>query len=561
MSTKPFRAFVSYCHSDLKFAAALQKRLETYRLPRRLAAQVEPMPGVARGRIGPVFRDVADLSATESLSAAVCEAITSSSALVVVGSPDAATSRWVEREVRLYRELHPDGRILVALARGELAEALPPALAGGEEPLAADFRRGGEGRRLAFLKIVAGLTGLPLDALVQRDSQRRLRSVMAVTLGAFVLVIAMAGLLIAALRAQAEAQRRRADAEGLVEFMLKDLRQELKGVGDMNVMSTVNSKALGYYASQGDLARLPDDSLDRRARVLQSIAEDEINRGRLERASRAVVEANRTTSVILARRPRDPDAIFTHAQSEFYTGQLARLRKDRAGAARHWQAYRRQARALAAVESGSVRSLMEQGYAEGDLCDLYLTDDRDPTKAEQACLAAIAHVQSAAARDPANRQTVQDLANRYGWIAKVRVAQGRDREALASRRAEMALMDRLVDLAPDNIEFALRRAWPDIAAADILIRNGEPNAALSVLHASLARHGRLFGLHSEDQRVPQTRLKTYLLEARALRAAGRDYRDALVAADAQQQSLAGLGKQAKAVGEAIRASLWLGTGR
>ena len=48
--------------------------------------------------------------------------------------------------------------------------------------------------------------------------------------------------------------------------------------------------------------------------------------------------------------------------------------RDRATATRHWQAYARQAGALAAAEPGSVRALMEPGYAQGTLCELDLSD-------------------------------------------------------------------------------------------------------------------------------------------------------------------------------------------
>ncbi len=108
-SVRPFRAFVSYCHADAPFAAWLQRKLEGYRLPRRLADKVEPLAGQAQGRIGPVFRDREDLSAATDLSAAVREGIAASSALVVVASPDAVKSQWVAREIALFRELHPGG--------------------------------------------------------------------------------------------------------------------------------------------------------------------------------------------------------------------------------------------------------------------------------------------------------------------------------------------------------------------------------------------------------------------------------------------------------------------
>jgi hypothetical protein len=523
-SVRPFRAFVSYCHKDKAFAAWLQRRLESYRLPRRLADKVAPLPGQAPGRIGPVFRDREDLSAATDLSAAVREAIAASSALVVVASPDAARSQWVEREIELFRELHPGAPILVALARGEPHEALPDALRSDQvEPLCADFRKQGDGKRLAFLKIVAGLSHLPLDTLVQRDAQRQVRRVTGVTAGAAVLVLAMAFLLVMALRAQdeaeqqrAEAERRRTEAEGLVEYMLTDLRDRLRGVGRLEIMAAVNRRAMVYYARQGDLSRLPEDSLDRRARLLHAMGEDEEKSGDLDGALAQFTEAHRTTAAILARKPRDPDAIYAHAQSEFWIGDVASRKNDRTAATRHWRAYLHQARALARVEPGSIRALMEQGYAEGNLCDLGYRERFDIAAAERHCRDAIRFEGEALAKAPADRGVMRDLANRHGWMARVHLAQGNLRAAMASREAERALMDRLLALDPANADYALRRSWADIAIAQILIDSGRPARAALLLDRSWREFEPRLAVEKNFD-VWSTGLRIKLFQARARR--------------------------------------------
>ena len=141
--------------------------------------------------------------------------------------------------------------------RRRAGHCFPPNLAtGGAEPLAADLRPHADGRRLGFLKLVAGLSGVGLDALVQRDAQRRLRRVTAVTAAALAAMLVMAVLTGLALSQRREAQRQRAEAEGLVEFMLTDLRDKLKGVGRLDVLPAVNERALTYYRKQ-DLASLP----------------------------------------------------------------------------------------------------------------------------------------------------------------------------------------------------------------------------------------------------------------------------------------------------------------
>lgn len=554
-SARPFRAFVSYSHADSAFAAWLQRRLEGYRLPRRLAGQVEPLPGQGPGRIGPIFRDRPDLSAARDLSAAVREAIAASSALVVVASPDAARSQWVAREIELFRELHPGAPILVALVRGESAEAVPEALrAGGAHPLAADFRRQGEGRRLAFLKIVAGLAGLPLDALVQRDAQRQMRRVMSVTAGAAVLVVIMALLLVMALRAREEAERRRVTADEMINKLLTEVRGEFEGTGNVKLMVAVNQLAMDYYGKQGDLRRMADGSLVERARVLQTLGADDEKQSRYDAALAKFSEAHRTTSAMLAKSPNHPNAIFAHAQSEYYLGLIAKRRKDRAAASRHWHAYLSQAQALAKAEPGSVRSLLEQGYANGNLCDLNREDGFNLKAAERQCAQSIDFEQQALAK---SSELLVALANRHGAMALTHVALKRFDDALESRWKEAGLLDPLVAMDPTNVEFALRRSWSDLGTAHVWTLTGRLSEAAAVLQQSFERQRRTFPHRSDDSRVTETQFKTSLLLAQTLRAAGRSHERELAEARRYQALLASFGPGSADKATAIWAKIWL----
>lgn len=521
-SVRPFRAFVSYSHADKAFAARLQRRLEAYRLPRRLADQVEPLPGQAQGRIGPVFRDREDLSAASDLSAAVREAIAASSALVVVASPDAAKSQWVAREIDLFRELHPDSPVLVALARGEPREALPEALQrNGAEPLCADFRKVGDGKRLAFLKIVAGLSDLPLDTLVQRDAQRQVRRVTAVTFGAAALVVIMALLLAMALRAREEAERRRVGAEGVIEAMLTDVRPEARRGGNLKLRAAINQLALDYYSRQGDLSYLPDESVERRARALHAMGEDDATLGNFDAAQARFDEAHKATARILARRPADPDAIFAHAQSEFWIGSVAFSSNNQMRALRHWRNYLDGARNLSRVEPNTARSLMEMGHAHGNLCDVNMRDQLDVAAGLEHCRKALQFDRSALALKPGDEEILKTLANRLGWTADALMAKARHAEARAHREAEAGIVASLLRTNEKDVELRDRAIWPQIGLAKIDIADGKLEQGLARYRACLRDLDRLAAEFPDNQLILGERIRVSVLAAAALRRAGR----------------------------------------
>jgi hypothetical protein len=484
-SPEPFRAFVSYCHADAAFAAWLQRKLETYRLPKRLADRVPPLAGQPPGRLGPVFRDRADLSAAEDLSEAVRQAIARSSALVVVASPDGARSHWVEREIHLFRESHPGAPILVALARGKPADALPPALlAADAEPLAADFQPDGDGKRLAFLKIVAGLAALPLDALVQRDAQRRLWRVTAVTLGALVLTLTMAAIMVIALLARAQAVRERNHAEGLIEFMLTDLRDQLRGVGRLDVMQDVNTRAMDYYTSQGDPSQLPEDSKRRRALVRLGLGEDY---GRRDLAAKARAEfeaAYAVTSALLERRPNEVSRIFAHAQSVYWVGYADWQADDWDNARTHFTRYDELAQQLLAADPRNKNWLIEAANAQSNLGTLALRVDERPDVARAAFSRSVEYFEDARELAPNDRRLLRGLADAHGWLADSVRDLGRLEDAYAERLEERRLLDTLVAAEPLNAELRRDLVGSSVGLARLEVRLGKTALALARMRSA-----------------------------------------------------------------------------
>jgi tetratricopeptide (TPR) repeat protein len=493
-----FRAFVSYSHADTAIARRLQKRLETYRIPGRLAGRI-PLPGATQGRVGPVFRDREDLPASADLSEAVREALAGSQALIVLCSPDAARSKWVAREIALFRALHPNAPVLAALIRGTPEESFPAEIRkGGTEPLAADFRRAGDGRKLAFLKVVAGILGLPLDELIQREGQRRQRRVIAVTAAAVAAMLVLATMTIFAVdarreaeRQRIEAERQRGEAERLVEYMLSDLRPTLKAVGRLDVMGKVNRRAMDYYEDQGGLDRLSDDSLERRARVIGAIGEDDENSGDFRLARSRYEALYGTTRALLAKDPGNPARILAHARSENRLGLLAITEGRFDDAVPHLAATRR---LLAAIEGwGRLKGewLKLSAFAEGNSCATMLKRGKGGSATLDHCRRAVEHAERMVAGKPDDSSGSYDLVFHLLWLARAQLAAGEGEEARRTQARYLNLMRALIAREPDNMLWREQQMQLYTHHAEILRAHGDARAAEKFLAEARALSRRL----------------------------------------------------------------------
>jgi tetratricopeptide (TPR) repeat protein len=458
-----YRAFLSYSHRDAAAALRLHRRLEAYRMPKRLVG-LETARGPVPERLAPIFRDREELPAATDLSETVREALARSGALIVLCSPNSAGSLWVAEEIKTFRELHPNRPILAAVLDGDPPDCFPAALRAfgrdgtWHEPLATDLRPNRDGMRLGLLKLVAGITGVGLDALVQRDAARRIRRVMALTGVAVIATLVMAALALVALNARREAERQRAAAEGQIEFMLTDLRNRLRGVGSIEIMQAVNARALRYYSEQGDPRGLPSDSLLRRARVLLAIGEDEMTRGDLTAALAAYRDAYRTTAEQLARAPDDPRRILDHGRSEYGIGRVHELRHEWPAAQRRYARFAEAAERLLAVDPANPEYLMVAGSTAVNLGNIELNGNSNFPAARRLYETAVDRFGRAARADPADTDALIRQADGYAWLGDSFYRRNMLRESLNARLQQARIAERLHRAHPDNLDFAFRFA-------------------------------------------------------------------------------------------------------
>jgi WD40 repeat protein len=177
-----FRGFISYSWQDKAWGRRLHGWLETYRVP----AGVGSENAVSR-KLGKFFRDDDDMPAAADIGQIVRQAIAASEHLIVLCSPRAAKSKWVNAEIEHFRRTVPAGQVFAVILDGQPnavdpdLECFPPALrvapdphlpgAMPIEPVGVDLRRDGKDRVCA--RLAAGMLGVDFDELWQRGRRRK----------------------------------------------------------------------------------------------------------------------------------------------------------------------------------------------------------------------------------------------------------------------------------------------------------------------------------------------------------------------------------------------------
>ncbi len=227
----PFDAFISYSHAaDDALAPAVQRGLQTLARPwnRRRALEI--------------FRDQTGLAVSPGLWSSICAGLDESRHFVLLASPEAAASTWVNQEIVRWARSHSIDQLLPVLTAGEWvwdagrgdfdwdrSNAVPPALGGMfvEEPLYLDLRWARTEAELdlrhsrfreAIAQLAAPMHGVSPEDLESSDVARyrrvvRLRRTVVATLCVLLALVSVAGVLAVRNAREAQQQQREARAQ------------------------------------------------------------------------------------------------------------------------------------------------------------------------------------------------------------------------------------------------------------------------------------------------------------------------------------------------------------
>lgn len=486
---KSFRywAFISYSSKDKHWAHWLLRGIETYGIPARLVHHPTPAGEPAPKRFKPIFHDRAELAASDDLGAEIQTALEASRYLIVVCSPHAARSRWVNKEIQTFQRLGQSRRLLALIVSGEPnvgndQECFPPALQ-AIEPIAADARPDRDGKVNAKLKLLAGMLGVGFDALKQRDTKRRIRRLQLFLSLALCVAVGFGFLALYAQHQREKAVKARQQAESILEYLLFDLSSKLRPVGRLDIVQDVQRRVDTYYrelgTDDGGIRLLRNRAVANNENGDRALAQGDMSGAlRYYRAALTTFEGldSSTPGIDLLKR----DVSVSHMK----VGSVLQAQDDPLGALAEFKA-------ALAIRETLVSSYPTNADLQWDLASsrhrigLVLAQQGDLAGALREHKNALAILEHLAASDPNNRDWQYELSVSHGMIGVTLQALGDSAGSVEEQRAGLAIMKQLAASDPENVKYQGALAVSHNNCAEPLEALGDLAGALREYGAAL----------------------------------------------------------------------------
>lgn len=494
MAKLQYRAYISYSHRDETWAAWLHHALESYRIPGHLVGN-ETSVGEVPARIRPVFRDRDDLSSATDLGHTVKQALADSENLVVVCSPAAAASKWVGEEIRQFASLGRADRIFCIIVDGEPADdgsvsaCFPPALAeiGHQEPLAADVRKWADGKQVAKLKLIAGLLGIRLDELRQRDLQRRRKRQVITGLG----VAAALTLAIITVVAQISERHEREKAEQLATFVV-DLGERLQSDADLETLALISAEA-SRHLQDIDPDRLSAETGKKVALALRQMGRVSQFQGKPEDALQAFQRSRDLLSHLYQKYPKVSELLFELGNAEYYIGNLHYMQGRYESAMASMRSYHRLTRSLLVTDPGNPDWILEVSYSHNNLAAVQLDSGKGINEETFEHVAeAISLMETVVELRPDDKEVASVYATTLAWAADAHLQTCNLDEAMTTRARVRELSELSMRADPGNNDLRKQYAYALTGLANVQISTGQLELAVQNLELAVSILQQLF---------------------------------------------------------------------
>ncbi|HUP62067.1 MAG TPA: serine/threonine-protein kinase [Thermoanaerobaculia bacterium] len=283
---------------------------------------------------------------------------------------------------------------------------------------------------------------------------------------------------------RAEAQKRRAELETMLEFMIGDLRTKLEKVGRLDILDDVGERALTYVDSlRPDVMSAAE--LTRNAKALNQLGEVRVGQGKTPEALNLFRRSLKLADEAVKREPRNGEALMVLGATHYWIGNSAQLLGNTDQALQHMRQYQTVAERLAALDPLKVEYQLERAYGHGNIASI-LEKRGEIEEALKHHRMALEIKENIARRDPNNLETQIDLAIAFNKVGVALYKAGDMRQSLRYLDRETAIYRRLIALDPKDTRMQRHFIVNLAFVARALDATGKSDAALALLREALA---------------------------------------------------------------------------
>lgn len=372
------------------------------------------------------------------------------------------------------------------------------------------------GQPLSEARDVAGWFGHTLDAeerdlldASERQRSRSLRRRNTAIASLAILALAASVSALWALGAQREAERRREQAVRLSDYMLVELADKLRPLGNLKLLGGIGREALALLDRE-DAAQLTAPDQINRSRALRTLGEVMMEEANLEQAHTAFVGADRAARAAALSAPESQEAIAEAGIAAYWLGYYHFLRNEFAEAQRHWDAYLQRTDALLQRAPDDPRWLLERSYALNNLGTLANKQGRIEDTIARFRASAALKTRVLDTR-PDDLDLRYELLDTRSWIGTAQLQLGQLAAVADGNAEQIGELRALIAARPDARAWQRRLATSLRRSADVALALGRVDEARGQLEESVERLSALVG-DAPDNRVWQRDLAHALLD-------------------------------------------------
>ena len=258
----------------------------------------------------------------------------------------------------------------------------------------------------------------------------------------------------AAIQQMEQAQLRRTQAEGLIDFMLDDLKTKLDGLGQLNVLEDVSQKALDYFATLPE-DQLTGESLNKLIQTLHRIGEVRLKQNKKDDALKIFQDALSKAENLAAQDPNNSDWQYQLVVSYYWMGNFYLMDHQPEKVLPYFERYLVVAVRMNQANPDDGTWQFELTCAFQNLAAIYDELGRWQEALELA-ERSLALTKSLSEKNPNDMQLKHELADSYCWPGRIYMDRGDFAKALQRFGDALEIQTAVVAQEPDNPDFRSR---------------------------------------------------------------------------------------------------------